>query len=158
MGNDQPLAVFSKNHPPLARYVKQTITDVTNPPLDHLHEGGAFDLRTFLDPRPKAQEHAFEYNPRLQVKLQNPILTERQMQFLYSSSQESKPKEKRKHNKIPPIHRFDTTFQRQIGEHGSGVSALRARIEEIKREAIRMAKARRFSILAFSDRGMRDDK
>src|SRR5207248_1673556 len=42
MGYDRPLAVFSRAHPPLQRYLKQVVAVVTNPPIDPIREGGAF--------------------------------------------------------------------------------------------------------------------
>ncbi|WP_304963049.1 glutamate synthase large subunit [Thomasclavelia cocleata] len=38
MGNDAPLAVLSKNHPPLFNYFKQLFAQVTNPPIDAIRE------------------------------------------------------------------------------------------------------------------------
>src|SRR5256885_1766769 len=48
MGYDRPLAIFSKSRPPLFRYFKQTVAVVTNPPIDPIREGGAFDLTVHL--------------------------------------------------------------------------------------------------------------
>lgn len=38
MGNDGPLAVLSKKHPPLFNYFKQLFAQVTNPPIDAIRE------------------------------------------------------------------------------------------------------------------------
>lgn len=38
MGNDAPLAVLSKKHPPLFNYFKQLFAQVTNPPIDAIRE------------------------------------------------------------------------------------------------------------------------
>ncbi len=38
MGNDGPLAVLSKQHPPLFNYFKQLFAQVTNPPIDAIRE------------------------------------------------------------------------------------------------------------------------
>lgn len=38
MGNDSPLAVLSKQHPPLFNYFKQLFAQVTNPPIDAIRE------------------------------------------------------------------------------------------------------------------------
>lgn len=38
MGNDTPLAVLSKKHPPLFNYFKQLFAQVTNPPIDAIRE------------------------------------------------------------------------------------------------------------------------
>lgn len=38
MGNDSPLALLSKQHPPLFNYFKQLFAQVTNPPIDAIRE------------------------------------------------------------------------------------------------------------------------
>lgn len=129
MGNDQPLAVFSKNSPPLSRYIRQTTTDVTNPALDPLREGGAFDLRVLSGARPRALEHGFKYEPFTQVEFPHPIMSADQIHSLSG-------------------HEFDTTFQ------GDGADDLRNRLYAIVRESLSLAKDRKSSVFVFTDRGV----
>jgi glutamate synthase domain-containing protein 2/glutamate synthase domain-containing protein 1/glutamate synthase domain-containing protein 3 len=82
MGYDRPLAIFSRNRPPLFRYFKQTVAVVTNPPLDPIREGGAFDLAVHLGAVPSAHEDLPVYDPHPQFRLASPILTTGQLEHV----------------------------------------------------------------------------
>ncbi|MBI5413540.1 hypothetical protein HZA42_04300 [Candidatus Peregrinibacteria bacterium] len=127
MGNDRPLAVFSKNPPPLNHFVQQTITDVTNPALDHLREGDAFDLKVRLGACPRALEHGFEYEPFDQDELPHSIISASQFQSISG-------------------HEFDTTLE------GDNVEDLRSKLDSLVKEALHIAKERTDSTLIFTDR------
>ena len=79
MGYDRPLAVFSRSHPPLSRYLKQVVAVVTNPPIDPIREGGAFDLTVHLGPAPDAHEDLPVYDVHAQWRLASPLLTPNQL-------------------------------------------------------------------------------
>ena len=79
MGYDRPLAVFSRAHPPLSRYLKQVVAVVTNPPIDPIREGGAFDLTVHLGPAPDAHEDLPVYEVHAQWRLPSPLLTPQQL-------------------------------------------------------------------------------
>ncbi len=46
MGDDTPLAVLSDQYRPLSHYFRQNFSQVTNPPIDSLREGGVMSLKT----------------------------------------------------------------------------------------------------------------
>ncbi len=46
MGDDTPIAVLSENYRPLSHYFRQNFSQVTNPPIDPLREGGVMSLKT----------------------------------------------------------------------------------------------------------------
>src|SRR5205807_5420378 len=76
MGYDRPLAIFANSRPPLFRYFKQTVAVVTNPPIDPIREGGAFDLTVPLGAVPSAHEDLPVYDPHPQFRPASPALTE----------------------------------------------------------------------------------
>lgn len=51
MGDDTPLAMFSKQPQQLYRYFKQRFAQVTNPPIDPLREDLVMSLKTIVGPR-----------------------------------------------------------------------------------------------------------
>ncbi len=79
MGYDRPLAVLSQGRPPLSRYFKQTVAVVTNPPIDPIREGGAFDLTVHLGPAPGPHEDLPIYDVFDQWRLDSPVLTPSQL-------------------------------------------------------------------------------
>ncbi|MBS2020883.1 MAG: alpha-hydroxy-acid oxidizing protein [Deltaproteobacteria bacterium] len=90
MGYDRPLAIFSKGRPPLFRYFKQTVAVVTNPPIDPIREGGAFDLTVHLGAVPSAHEDHPVYDPHPQFRLSSPLLTSGQLLHIAQSVAEPK--------------------------------------------------------------------
>ena len=51
MGDDTPLAVFSRMQPSLFNYFKQRFAQVTNPPIDPIREAIVMSAETYLGPR-----------------------------------------------------------------------------------------------------------
>ena len=51
MGDDTPLAVFSRMHPSLFNYFKQRFAQVTNPAIDPIREAIVMSAETYLGPR-----------------------------------------------------------------------------------------------------------
>ena len=82
MGADIPLAILSKRGLPLFRYFKQHFAQVTNPPIDPIREALVMSLDVFLGPEPNLLGERPEDCAR--VRLESPILNERQMSFLRS--------------------------------------------------------------------------
>ncbi len=73
MGNDAPLAVFSKKHPPLFNYFKQLFAQVTNPPIDAIREEIVTSSTLYLGCEGNMLEDKAE-NCKL-LKINNPILS-----------------------------------------------------------------------------------
>lgn len=138
MGNDQPLAVFSKSHPRLADYFHQIVAVVTNPPIDSIREGASMDISTYLGRRPKGYEHAHDYDPQTHIALDHPFLGEEQFQQLL-------------HQKKVAVHRVSTAVK------GGNASDMQARIAQIKKEAVKIARQKKHPVIVLSDRDCGDD-
>ena len=134
MGFDRPLAVFSPARPPLAKYFKQIVAVVTNPPIDPIREGSAFDLTVYLGKNPSVHENLPIYEPAPQYKLEGPFLLGDQLVRVRDGAQ-------------PACLPLDATFADE-----GGAKAIARRISELAREAVRAAKADSASIVLLSDR------
>ena len=80
MGNDTPLAVLSERPQPLYNYFKQLFAQVTNPPVDAIHEELIISVETtlgseknLLSPLPESAH---------QIKLKTPILKNQELETL----------------------------------------------------------------------------
>lgn len=73
MGNDTPLAVLSKKHPPLFNYFKQLFAQVTNPPIDAIREEIVTSTSVYIGRDGNMLEDCQE-NCHL-LKISHPILT-----------------------------------------------------------------------------------
>ncbi len=80
MGNDQSLAVFSDQAPPLFSYFKQLFAQVTNPPIDPIREEIVMSLATSLG----TERNLFDETPDHAHKLilNQPILLNRELETL----------------------------------------------------------------------------
>src|SRR5215831_517873 len=137
MGNDRPLAVLSAQRPPLYRYCKQIVAVVTNPPIDHIREGSAFDLTTHLGPSPLVHENEPVYDVTPQYRLESPFLTEEQVARIRDGQAPDQPR----------CELLDATF-----EDGPGAGKLIARrMAELCRQAVAAAK-KGDAVLLVSDR------
>jgi glutamate synthase domain-containing protein 2/glutamate synthase domain-containing protein 1 len=141
MGHDRPLAVFSPARPPLAKYFKQIVAVVTNPPIDPLREGSAFDLTVYLGRNPSVHEADPNYRPAAQYRLLGPVLTHDQLMRVRDGAPGEASAE------APVCLLLDATFT----DSGDAKSIAR-RIAELAREAVRAAKAGTASIALLSDR------
>ena len=142
MGYDRPLAPFSAQRPPLTKYMKQIVAVVTNPPLDPIREGSAFDLTTHLGAAPAIHENLPVYEPLPQYKLASPFLTEGQMKTIRDADSAVRPR----------AMVLDATFDDPDGESSSGAKAVSRRIAELCRTAVAQVKKGAASILVLSDR------
>ena len=140
MGFDRPLAVFSPARPPLAKYFKQIVAVVTNPPIDPLREGSAFDLTVYLGKNPSVHETAPSYEPAPQYKLDGPFLLGDQLTRIRDGAGAD----------VPACLPLDATFH--DGGANGGAKAIARRIGDLSREAVRAAKTGAASIVLVSDR------
>ncbi len=85
MGDDTPLAVFSRKPRALYTYFKQRFAQVTNPPIDPLREQGVMSLRTLIGGRRGWWEETPEVC-RL-IALRSPILDEEGWQWVFEQSE-----------------------------------------------------------------------
>ena len=139
MGYDRPLAVFSRSRPPLFRYFKQIVAVVTNPPIDPIREGGAFDMTVHLGPVPTAHEELPVYDPHPQWRLASPVITPGQLQAIRDSPTE------------PRSLTLDATV-----DGPASARAMSARLSELGRAAVKAVRQGAASILIVSDRAALD--
>jgi glutamate synthase (ferredoxin) len=142
MGYDRPLPAMSALRPPLTKYFKQIVAVVTNPPIDPIREGGAFDLTVHLGPAPSVHENTPIWDPRPQYKLASPVLTEQQFLSIRDAASEDRPK----------ALVLDCTFEDPGVGPTAGAKAISRRIAEICRAALAAVKKGETSILILSDR------
>lgn len=77
MGTDIPLAIYSQNHLSLFHYFKQLFAQVTNPPIDSLHEEVVTDTTIYIGSDGNLLQDKSDNCTVLEVN--NPILTSRDM-------------------------------------------------------------------------------
>jgi len=135
MGYDRPLAVFSPSRPTLFRYFKQVVAVVTNPPIDPIREGGAFDLTVHLGPAPDAHEDLPVYNVHPQVRLASPILTPGQLEALTAK------------DATPTAVVLDATCEAPATGRGLSIA-----LSELGRLAVQMVRSKAASVVVLSDR------
>jgi glutamate synthase domain-containing protein 2/glutamate synthase domain-containing protein 1/glutamate synthase domain-containing protein 3 len=140
MGFDRPLAPFSAQRPPVTKYFKQIVAVVTNPPIDPLREGSAFDLTVHLGCSPAVHENRPVYEPVLQYRLPSPFLTGDQMATIRAAED-------------PRAIVIDCTFVDPKNGLTTGAKALSRRIAECCRAALTAVKKGEASIIVLSDRG-----
>jgi glutamate synthase domain-containing protein 2/glutamate synthase domain-containing protein 1/glutamate synthase domain-containing protein 3 len=145
MGYDRPLAPFSAQRPPIAKYFKQIVAVVTNPPLDPLREGSAFDLAVHLGCSPAVHENTPVYDPLPQYRLPSPFLSTEQMEQILATED-------------PRALVIDCTFDAAEGSSVAGAKALSRRIAECCRTALVAVKKREASVIVLSDRAAQRDE
>lgn len=81
MGNDTPLAVFSRQPQRLFAYFRQQFAQVTNPPIDPLREELVMSLSSYIG---VINHNLLEATPELckMVELKSPIITNRDVDLL----------------------------------------------------------------------------
>ncbi len=140
MGYDRPLAVLSPSRPPLSRYFKQIVAVVTNPPIDPIREGGAFELGVHLGPAPDPHEDLPVYDVHPQWWLDSPILTPEQLAVLEDPG-------------TPPDARvLDATCAAP-----ASAAELTRTLSELGRAAVQAVRSKAASLLVISDRRVREE-
>lgn len=81
MGNDTPLAIFSRQPQRLFNYFRQQFAQVTNPPIDPLREELVMSLSSYIG---VINHNLLEASPELckMVELKSPVLTNRDVDLL----------------------------------------------------------------------------
>lgn len=118
MGNDTPLAVFSKKPQRLFSYFKQLFAQVTNPAIDPIREELVMSLTGYIG---STQTNPLDENPDhvKMIKFKNPVISNTSFQVVKNLTYKGFS------NKI-----IDITFL--AGENGKG---LEASIDRIRKEA-----------------------
>ncbi|MCC6521303.1 MAG: glutamate synthase large subunit [Polyangiaceae bacterium] len=143
MGNDRPLAPFSSARPPISKFFKQIVAVVTNPPLDPIREGGAFDLTVHLGAAPAVHENVPVYEPRPQYQLRSPFLTAEELAVIVGADTPVRPR----------AAVLDASFDDPGSGTAAGGKAISRRIAELCRAALGLVKKEQASILVLSDKG-----
>ena len=81
MGNDTPLAVFSRRPQPLFNYFRQQFAQVTNPAIDSIRESLVMSLTEYIGRVGSGILHPDESNCKM-VRLPHPILNNTQLDIL----------------------------------------------------------------------------
>ena len=87
MGNDEALAVLSEKNQLLYNYFKQLFAQVTNPPIDPIREELVMSLMTFIGNRTNILKETPQHAHLL--KMQNPILTNEDLQRIKHANMSS---------------------------------------------------------------------
>ena len=81
MGNDTPLALFSKKPQRLFNYFRQLFAQVTNPPIDPIREELVMSLTGYIG---STQQNMLDASPDLckMIKLKSPVITNTQFDII----------------------------------------------------------------------------
>ncbi len=81
MGDDSPLAAFSKRRQPLYNYFRQHFAQVTNPPIDPLREELVMNLDSYIG---AVSKEFLDFSPEhcKMVLLKRPVITNRELDLL----------------------------------------------------------------------------
>ena len=142
MGFDRPLAPLSSARPLLSKYMKQIVAVVTNPPLDPIREGGAFELTVHLGASPAVHENVPVYEPRPQYQLGSPFLTREQLVTITTAQTPVRPR----------ALVLDASFEDPANGADTGAKAISLGISQVCRDALTAVKKEQASILVLSDK------
>ncbi|MDD3342877.1 MAG: glutamate synthase central domain-containing protein, partial [Sulfurospirillaceae bacterium] len=138
MGDDTPVAAFSKVQRSFSDYFKQKFAQVTNPPIDPIREKvvmslntGFGEIRNILDETP---EHA------IRIKSISPVMMQEKFDVLYSFGDESKARYKSEYkNRI-----FSTLFE----------DNLKGSLEDLAYDIVQAVRNDGIRVIFLDDRGM----
>jgi glutamate synthase (ferredoxin) len=139
MGDDTPLAFLAQSPRPLYAYFRQRFAQVTNPAIDPLREACVVSLRTRLGPWPDLLHRKAEL-PGL--SLSSPFLSLGQVEALRKGEYP--------HIGELPLAELACVFQAE--------TTLRAALDEICNEAIRLVRDEGAKLLLLSDRAARPER
>lgn len=140
MGDDTPMAAFSKKSRNFRDFFKQKFAQVTNPPIDPIREkvvmslNASFgEIRNILEETP---EHA------MCIKSISPVLMQEKLEVMMSFGDPSKPRYKDEYkNKI-----FSTLFDEN----------LKGSLEDLVYDVIDAVKNEKVKVIVLDDRGMNE--
>ncbi len=143
MGDDTPMACFSKVNRNFTDYFRQKFAQVTNPPIDPYREKVVMSLETGFGPIYNILDEKPEYAKRLKVV--SPILMKEKYDVLRSFGDSTNPRYNSQYkNKI-----FSTTFK----------TDLKASLELLSQKVIKAVKEDNITVIILDDRkGSKDNK
>jgi glutamate synthase domain-containing protein 2/glutamate synthase domain-containing protein 1/glutamate synthase domain-containing protein 3 len=140
MGYDRPLAPLSLRHPPLTKYFKQIVAVVTNPPIDPIREGSAFDTSVFLGAAPELTEGDGVARTRPQYRLDTPFVTDDQLERM-RRTQRPLTIERSTVAPCPPVH-----------DSSTGGRWVAQQLAALTRDVLELVQRGEASIVVLSDR------
>ncbi|WP_375724283.1 glutamate synthase large subunit [Arcobacter sp. KX21116] len=143
MGDDTPMACFSKVNRNFTDYFRQKFAQVTNPPIDPYREKVVMSLETGFGPIYNILDEKPEYAKRLKVV--SPILMKEKYDVLRSFGDSTNPRYNSQYkNKI-----FSTTFK----------TDLKSSLELLSQKVIRAINEDNITVIILDDRkGSKDNK
>ncbi|RXJ81214.1 glutamate synthase large subunit [Arcobacter sp. F2176] len=143
MGDDTPMACFSKVNRNFTDYFRQKFAQVTNPPIDPYREKVVMSLETGFGPIYNILDEKPEYAKRLKVV--SPILMKEKYDVLRSFGDSTNPRYNSQYkNKV-----FSTTFK----------TDLKASLETLSQKVIKSVNEDNITVIILDDRkGSKDNK
>lgn len=137
MGDDTPLAAFSKEQRPFSDFFRQKFAQVTNPPIDPYREKVVMSLNTGFGAIPNILKEDPSYK---RLKTVSPILMKENFEVLLAHGDQEKPHYKECfHNRF-----FPTLFKRD----------LKNSLETLVQKIIQSVKEEGIKIVILDDRGV----
>ncbi|NOX14831.1 MAG: glutamate synthase large subunit, partial [Epsilonproteobacteria bacterium] len=138
MGDDTPLAAFSRRQRSFSDFFKQKFAQVTNPPIDPIREKIVMSLNTGFGKLSNILSEAPDHAMR--IKTISPILMHEKMEVLKSFGDKSKPRYKdRYRGRI-----FSTLFE----------DNLKGSLEDLAYDVLEAVRDDRITMIYLDDRGM----
>ncbi len=142
MGDDTPLACFSKVNRNFTDFFKQKFAQVTNPPIDPYREKVVMSLETGFGKIHNVLDEKPEYAKRLKVA--SPILMKEKFEVLYSFGDQNSPR----YDEYYKNRVFSTTFK----------TDLKASLEQLASYVVKAVKDENVSVVILDDRDVCENK
>ncbi|HRF58069.1 MAG TPA: glutamate synthase central domain-containing protein, partial [Campylobacterales bacterium] len=142
MGDDTPLAAFSKEFRPFGDYFKQKFAQVTNPPIDPIRERVVMSLNTGFGEIHNILSETEENAKR--IKTFSPLLSHDKLSVLLSFGDESNP-------------RYETCYKNQTF-YSIYENDLEAELDALAYEAAKAIKEGGVRVIVLDDRAVCEDK
>ncbi len=138
MGDDTPLAAFSKKQRNFSDFFKQKFAQVTNPPIDPIREKIVMSLNTGFGKLSNILEETPEH--AIRIKTISPILMQEKIEILQSFGDKDKPRY------IPSYKSkvFSTLFE----------DNLKGSLEDLAYDVVEAVKNENITMVYLDDRGM----
>jgi len=142
MGDDTPLAAFSKEFRPFGDYFKQKFAQVTNPPIDPIREKVVMSLNTGFGEIHNILSETEENAKR--IKTFSPLLSKEKLEVLLSFGDEKNPR----YEACYKHKTFYTVFEKD----------LEAELDAFAAEVVKAVKDEKIRIVVLDDRAVDDTK
>ncbi len=138
MGDDTPLAAFSKEQRNFSDFFKQKFAQVTNPPIDPIREKSVMSLNTGFGAIVNILQESEEHTKRIKTTL--PIMSQERLKLLLEFGDKNSPN----YDPAYKFQRYSTTFQNGLKD--SLYSMVDNIVEDIRKNNIK--------IILLDDRGV----